>query len=301
MPDVLALGAAAIDDLLYVDAYPDPDTKVSVRRSVRQCGGLSATALVAAARLGASCAYAGMLGFDADSEFVARALLAAGVDLAHVVREDGAGPVRSTIIVGARGDTRNIFTEHPARTGAHETLPDAALIRSCRVLHVDHLGIPGMTRAARIARDAGIAVVSDLERDEFAGVDVLFALVDHLIISEGFALHRTGAPDAASACRRLWTPERRLVAVTTGARGCVYTTNGADVLTQPALAVPVVDTTGCGDVFHGAYCAALARRLPLDECIRIAAVAASLKAAKPGAQAGAPSWKEVESQSRESE
>jgi ribokinase len=293
MHDVLALGAAAIDALLYVDAYPAPDTKISVRRSERQCGGLSATALVAAARLGASCAYAGLLGHDEDSAFVAHAMEREGIDLSHAVREDGAGPVRSTIIVGAHGDTRNIFTEHPARTGAHESLPDAEFVRSFRVLHVDHLGIPGMTRAARIARDAGIAVVSDLERDEFPGVDELFALVDHLLISEGFALHRTGATDAAAACRLLWTPARRIVAVTTGARGCVYTTNGEDLHVQPALAVSVVDTTGCGDVFHGAYCAALAKQLPLAECIRIAAVAASLKATQRGAQAGAPRWQDV--------
>jgi ribokinase len=295
MPDVIALGAVAVDSLVYVDAYPPPDTKVSVRRSLQQCGGLSATALVAAARLGASCAYAGLLGFDADSEFVSQAMLAEGIDLTHVAREVGAGPVHSTIIVGAQGDTRNIFTEHPARTGAHETLPAEELIRSARVLHVDHLGIPGMIRAARIARAAGVAVVSDLERDEFDGVDELFSLVDHLIISEGFALQRTGAQDAATAARALWTPARRTVVVTTGANGCVFTFDGAAVQTQPALAVNVVDTTGCGDVFHGAYCAALARRMPLDECVRIATVAASLKATRPGAQAGAPFWRQVES------
>jgi ribokinase len=294
MTDVLALGAVAVDSLLYVDAYPAPDTKVSVRRSVRQCGGLSATALVAAARLGASCAYAGLLGFDADSDFVAQAMRAEGIDLSHAVHEDGAGPVRSAIIVGAQGNTRNIFTEHPARTGAHESLPAASLIRSARVLHVDHIGIPGMIRAARIAREAGVAVVSDLERDEFSGVDDLFALVDHLVIGEGFALQRTGAPDAAAAALALWSPSRRVVVVTTGASGCVYTLDGTSIHAQPALAVAVVDTTGCGDVFHGAYCAALARRMPLDECIRIAAVAASLKATKPGAQAGAPFWQQVE-------
>ena len=294
MPDVLALGAVAVDTLLYVDAYPAPDRKISVHHSVRQCGGLSATALIAAARLGASCAYAGLLGFDADSDFVTQAMRAEGIDLSHAALEEGAGPVRSAIIVGAQGNTRNIFTEHPARTGAHESLPTETLIRSARVLHVDHIGIPGMIRAARIARDAGVPVVSDLERDEFPGVDELFGLVDHLISSEDFALRRTGAADPAAACRALWTPARRVVVVTTGAQGCVYTTNGEDVLSQPALAVSVVDTTGCGDVFHGAYCAALARHLPLDECIRIAAVAASLKATKPGAQAGAPFWRQVE-------
>ncbi|MCX6019589.1 MAG: PfkB family carbohydrate kinase [Chloroflexi bacterium] len=300
--DVLALGAVAIDTLLYVDAWPTADTKISVQRSMRQCGGLSATALVAAARLGASCAYAGLLGADgdADSDFASQAMCAEGIDLTHVVHERGAGPVRSTIVVGAHNNTRNIFTEHPARTGADESRPSPELIRSARVLHVDHIGIPGMTRAARIARDAGVAVVSDVEREEFGNVDELFTLIDHLITSEEFALRRSGAADAAAAALALWTPARRCVAVTTGAHGCVFTLDGLHVQSQPALAVNVVDTTGCGDVFHGAYCAMLARGTTIIDCIHIAATAASLKATRPGAQAGAPSWNEVMSQIRKS-
>lgn len=291
--DVLALGAVAIDALLYVDEYPEPDTKISVRSSVQQCGGLSATALVAAARLGARCSYAGLLGYDADSQFAEQALLAEGIDLTQVVRESGAGPVRSTIIVGTRRATRNIFTEHPVRTGAHETLPDADVIRSARVLLVDHLGIPGMLRAAQIAREAGVAVVSDLERDEAPGFQTLFDLMGHLVIGEGFALKRSGAKSAADAARALWSPMRTAVVVTRGEFGCVFTTDGAAMREVPALRVQALDTTGCGDVFHGAYCAMLARGAPIAECVRVATVAASLKATKPGAQSGAPTWAEI--------
>lgn len=292
--DVLALGAVAIDALLYVDEYPEPDTKVSVRRSVQQCGGLSATALVAAARLGARCSYAGLLGNDADSQFAEQAMLAEGIDLTHVAREAGAGPVRSTIIVGTQRATRNIFTEHPARTGAHQALPDADVIRAARVLLVDHLGIPGMLRATQIAREAGVAVVSDLERDEAPGFQALFDLMGHLLIGEGFALKRSGAASAADAARALWSPMRTAVVVTRGEHGCVFTTDGTTVHEVPALRVQAVDTTGCGDVFHGAYCAMLARGAAIADCVRVATVAASLKATQPGAQAGAPRWDAVQ-------
>ena len=73
--DVLGLGCAAVDDLLYVDVYPKTaDVKVRVRRRERQCGGLTATALVAAARLGSRCAYAGILGGDENSQFILDAM-----------------------------------------------------------------------------------------------------------------------------------------------------------------------------------------------------------------------------------
>ena len=68
--DILGLGAVAVDDLVYVDSYPLRDTKLPVRRQERHCGGLAATALVTAARLGSNCAYAGVLGYDELSEYV---------------------------------------------------------------------------------------------------------------------------------------------------------------------------------------------------------------------------------------
>jgi len=70
--DILGLGAVAVDDLLYVSSYPPADSKVHVTSTDRQCGGLTATALVAAARLGCVCAYAGVVGTDENSEFALR-------------------------------------------------------------------------------------------------------------------------------------------------------------------------------------------------------------------------------------
>ena len=294
MFDVLALGAVAIDQLVYVDAYPPPNTKSHVLRSEQQCGGLSATALVAAARLGARCAYAGMLSDDEPSRFVKDAMSHDGIDLAHVAYQDSAGPGRSVIIVGERGHTRNIFPEHPKFSGAHPSLPDADVICTTRVLHVDHLGVDGMLRAAHIAREAGIPVVSDVERDDSPRFAKLLALVDHVVMSEEFAAELFGITDARDAVLRLWSPTRAAVAVTSGEAGCYFTDDGRHVAHQPAFNVTVVDTTGCGDVFHGAYCAALAEGMPLAARIRLASAAAALKATKQGAQAGAPTRAQVE-------
>ena len=288
MFDVIALGAVAIDHLVYVEAYPAPNTKSFVLRSEQQCGGLSATALVAASRLGARCAYAGMLSDDAPSQFVMDAMRQDDIDLSHVVRQDGAGPVRSVIIVGERDHTRNIFPEHPAFTGAHATLPEADVIRSSRVLHVDHVGVDGMIHAAQIAREADIPVVCDVERRDSPHFAELLALVDHVVMSYEFASALLGTADATEAMRQLWSPSRAVVAITHGEHGCHFTDDGLHVSHQAAFNVNVVDTTGCGDVFHGAYCAALAQNMPLAERIRFASAAAALKATKPGAQAGAP-------------
>ena len=93
--DILGLGCTAVDDLLYVSEYPPPDSKIKVRARERQCGGLTATALVAGARLGARCAFAGMLGTDDASRFVLERLKRAGVNVRQVVRRDEARDPRS--------------------------------------------------------------------------------------------------------------------------------------------------------------------------------------------------------------
>src|SRR5271156_6707647 len=169
--DVLGLGCVAVDDLLYIPAYPPPDSKVRVRRRERQCGGLTSTALVAAARLGARCAFAGVLGDDEDSLFVKDAFRREGIDTSPIVCRAEARPIRSTILVDETHHTRTIFFDLAGSTGADPEAPVAEVIRAARVLFVDHYGMEGMTRAARITRAAGLPVVADLERDEYPGFD----------------------------------------------------------------------------------------------------------------------------------
>src|SRR5438094_7047577 len=97
--DILGLGCVAVDDLLYIDSYPVPDAKVAIHRHDRQCGGLAATALVAASRLGSTCAYAGTLGDDELSVFVRERFREEGVDTSLVRHRPNARPIHSYIIV----------------------------------------------------------------------------------------------------------------------------------------------------------------------------------------------------------
>ena len=153
-----------------------------------------------------------------------------------------------------------------------------------------------MIRAARVARKFGIPVVADLEKNSDGQFSTLLGLVDHLIISQSFAKELTGEKNAARAAQSLWTSDRKVVAVTCGEKGCWYVVGAGKSKPrhQPAFKVKVVDTTGCGDVFHGAYAAALARGNITEECLRFASVAAALKATRPGAQNGIPRRATVE-------
>jgi len=293
--DIVGLGCTAIDDLLFVVAYPPADSKVQVRRWERHCGGLTATALVAAARAGSRCAFAGILGNDELSQFVLNRFAEEGIDTTHVCRSPNAQPVHAVIIVDETRKTRTIFFDPTGACQDEPKWPVEEVILSGRVLFVDHLGVDRMIRAARVARRAGLPVVADLESSEHPRFAELLELVDHLIISESFAAKLTRQSDPAAAAEQLWDTWRQAVVVTCGAKGSWYI--GPAMRTprhQPAFQVEVVDTTGCGDVFHGAYASCLARGEDLADRVRFASAAAAIKATKPGGQAGIPTRSVVE-------
>jgi ribokinase len=294
--DVLGLGAVAVDELLFLPAFPRPDTKVRILRSERYGGGLTGTALVAAARLGCRCAYAGALGEDEHSRFITEGLSSEGVETSWIVRRQEARPYRSTVLVDTSAKTRTILVSNEGVVGALDSLPDASLILSSRVLFVDHTGLAGMLRAARIARGAGIPVVGDFERRHPAPFEELFALTDHLILPLEFARELTGAADGRTAVEALWDGNRTAVVVTMGPEGSWYISSQdpGTAVHQQAFPVEVVDTTGCGDVFHGAYAACLSQGMEVAERMRIAAAAASIKATRAGGQKGIPSLAEVQ-------
>lgn len=293
--DVLGLGCIAVDDLLYLPGFPLPEQKVRIRTRQRQCGGLTATALVAAARLGANCAYAGVLGDNELSLYVRATFEREGIDLTWLRVQADARPIHSTILVDEAARTRTVLFDLAGSLGAAVDHPPESVIAAAKVLYVDHYGIEGMTRAATVARAHGIPVVADLERDEWPGFDGLMDLVDHLILSEGFALRRTRTSDPKDAVRALWSPSRRVVVVTCGEGGSWTTEDGVTLQHQPAFPVETVDPTGCGDVFHGAYAACLAKEVPLGRRLQIASAAAAIKAQHPGAQGGAPTMDQVRS------
>ncbi|HEY3290932.1 MAG TPA: PfkB family carbohydrate kinase [Anaerolineae bacterium] len=289
--DVLGFGAVTVDDLIYVDHYPLPDTKVAVHDKRRQGGGLIGTALVAAARFGARAAFAGILGDDSLSQFTLDEFRREGVDCEAVIRRADASPIHSMIIVDQNGQ-RGIMASFAGVQwrSAGEVTED--LIASCRVLLVDHHAVEGGLRAIELAHARDIPVVADIERESEPRAELIAPMADHLIVSINYAQRKTGGDQPEDMVRTLRTlsNHRATVVVTAGERGCWYATGAAEstIIHVPAYPVSVIDTTGCGDVFHGIYAACIAKGDDVATAIRLASGAAALKATVPGGRAGIP-------------
>jgi sulfofructose kinase len=295
--DVLGIGAVAVDDMLYLDHFPAPDSKGPILREERRAGGLAGTALVAARRMGRTCAYGGALGDDELSRYIIDGFRAEGIALDPLVRDPAARPFHSTILVDTTHQTRTILYNEQGVVGASAEGPEEAVIRSARALLVDHVGLAGMVRAARVARAAGVPVVADLERQAGDLFPDLLAVADHLILPFEFARTVSGAADGPAIVRALWSRDRSAVVITKSAEGSWYMTAEEPGLVyhQPAFRVREADTNGCGDVFHGVYAAGLAERMPAGPRIRFAAAVAALKATTPGGQKGIPGRDAAES------
>jgi sulfofructose kinase len=292
--DVVGFGVVSVDDLVYVDRYPPYGSKVQVQARQRQGGGLTGTALVAAARLGARAGYCGVLGDDELSRWTLEQFQREGVDCSAVLLQPGARPTQSVVLVELSTAQRTIFFSREGVVARPAEAMDDALIGGTRVLLVDHTNVEGGLAAVAAAHRHGVVVISDIEDERIPGISALIAGVDHLLASAEFGRRVTGQADPAEMVRALARPERACCAITAGERGVWYAERGGPVRWQPALPVQVVDTTGCGDVFHGAYAACIARGEPVEQAMRVAAVAAALKATRLGGRAGIPSRATVE-------
>jgi sugar/nucleoside kinase (ribokinase family) len=292
--DIFGLGTIAVDDCLYVDSYPPPDQKVRINREGRNVGGQIATALAAASRLGAHCAYAAVLGEDELSTAAFDALRTAGVDCRFVQRSPGAGPIHSVIIVDEKSSTRNIFYDVSRTVPVPANQISPATMGNTRVLLVDQFGPDTAIHAARLAHRTGAAVVMDLEWLDAPRLDEMMLLSDHLLVPRDFAAAYTGSSTPALAAEELHRRNpRACTAVTCGTDGCYFLHASAPVQHLPAPRVESLETTGCGDVFHGAYAAALAGGKEILDCLRFASAAAAVFATRPSGWQNLPTADDV--------
>ena len=286
--DILGLGVVAVDDLLYVDRFPRPNTKMRIHSKRRQGGGLTATALVAAARLGARTAFIGVLGDDELSRFTIQEMEREGVDCTLVLRRPQARPIHAVIIVDRSTGERTILYTAEGQTLVTPEEICADLIAGCGLLFVDFTADEAGLRAVELAHAHGIPVVADIEQESAPAMAEMIPLVDHLIVDVEMAGRVTGEAQPERMVRGLARPERACCVVTAGEQGCWYAEWGGAVHHFPAYQVDVVDTTGCGDVFHGAYAAGIAAGEAVPAAIKMATAAAGLKATQPGGRAGIP-------------
>jgi ribokinase len=262
-----------------------------------------ATALVAVARLGGRCAYLGPLGDDYFAQFCFDEFVREGVDTSYIRRAEGSSVVKAIIVACPATGTRmilNTLEDNPP--AAAEDVPEE-VIRRTRVLHVDNFQPVAARAAARLARRLGVPVTMDLERGG-ADPDDLLPLGDYVIVPQQFVRDRYGARTPQDGARALFEeiePHGGRAGVGTCGEAGSWAARADGTIHQPAYRAPVVDTTGCGDVYHGAFALAQSRGWELERVMSYASAVAALKCRQRGGRAGIPTEEEVQAFLRDAE
>lgn len=270
-----------------VERIPAPGAKVALLSEDLLPGGQVATALLAATRLGLRCAFAGAVGDDEAGVAALAPLVGAGVDTTRVRRIPGVASRQAWVLVeAAAGGERTVLER---RSPALRLPPEALsgeVVAQAAVLLLDLEHPEAARRAARHARRAGVPVVLDADRLTEAGL-ALAREVDFPIVSRGFADQLSSDASLEDALRRLCGPHTRMAVVTRGEHGSMARL-GDRLLETPAPRVDVVDTTGAGDVFRGAFAVALVRGLDAEGALELANARAAESCRGLGAQGGLP-------------
>lgn len=292
--DVVGVGTAVVDYVGVVPHYPRTDSQLQLNSLARLGGGNVSTTLAALSRLGASTRFLGKLGDDELGRLALRSVHEMGVDVSDVVIEAGASAGFAFIIVDASSGQRTILWSNQDKPLLAAAEVQADKVLSARYLHLDEYEMEAAIAAAQFAHGTAVQVVLDAESG-LPGVETLLPLTDVLIASHDFARDYAGAAatDYRSAAR--YMHERlpaSIVVVTAGEQGS-YCVANAGAFHQPAFSVQAVDTTGCGDVFRGAFTFGLLQGWALNCVAEFASATSALKCRALGGRAGIPARAEV--------
>ena len=292
MAQIVGVGANVHDTIYRLETFPQQDSKQKAV-SVTECGGgPCTTGLVAAAKLGATCAYIGNVSEDATGKFLVEDLSFYGVDTSLVTSIPGTTGFHSCIWLADDSASRTCVFHRGNVPGTALGKKEIAAIRNARILMVDGNDLEAAVSAAARARENGTTVLYDAG-GLYPGVERLLALTDILIPSEEFALKHTGKATPEEAAVALFQNYRlKVVVITRGKEGGVLY-DGKQLTAYPAFLVEAVDTNGSGDVFHGAFAFALTKGWDYLRCCIFSSAVSALKCTQVGARKSVPNYAAV--------
>ncbi len=289
--EIIGIGLAVLDHLMVVPEFPSQEGVTPSSQYEIQGGGMIATALATAQRLGASTELWGRLGDDETGHAVVKELKAFNVNTSQVhMVPDGKTGVCFVMVQADNG--KRAFVVHSQKNLYVDlNLLNLERIRKAKMLLIDASWIEAAQKAAHFAKSHGIPVVADVHEPNQPSLELL-SLADYAIVPQQLAEFFGGKGDYTSALHAMKSKGVKVPIITLGEEGCAYLYQ-EKIFKVPAFDVRVVDTTGAGDSFHGAFCFALSRGFGVPESIGLASAVAALSCTKLGGLAGIPTYEET--------
>jgi len=288
--EIAGLGFCSLDYLSILPYIP-MDEKVEIIQNLIQGGGPTATAIITAARLGANTAFIGCVGDDEKGKTILQEFEKETVDTKFVQVNVGKKSPSAFCWIEKSTGKRSIAWTKGTILPLDATNINYELIASLKLLHLDGHNTEAAIIAAKIAKENDVLVSLDAGTN-LPGIDELIQLSDICIAPENFALKYTGENNIQKAAEKLLETNCIVAAVTSGKDGVFAITSKGSII-QRAFEVEVVDTTGAGDVFHGAFAYAFIQGWEINKVVEFASATAAIKCMQLGGRTGIPSLSEV--------
>jgi sulfofructose kinase len=298
--DVVGVGLNATDTLILVSRFPAFGGKVPYEREVLSPGGQVASAMVTCAKLGLRAKYIGTLGDDKGGAVQLESLRASGINLDDIEIRTNCPNQSAYILVDQATGERTVLWHRDdcLRIDPASLTPEKIIC--ARLLHIDGHDTPAVSRAAEIAHRHQIPVTVDVDTI-YPGFDRVLPHVDYLVASSEFPSRWTQEPDPFRALAIIQEEYgMRMAAMTLGADGSLALVEGNFVY-SPGFVVDCVDTTGAGDVFHGAFCYAVSESMPVREALEFSNAMAALNCTALGARGHIATFQEARAFARNAE
>ncbi len=298
MSKIVGIGANVFDTLYNIPNYPKEDTKMRATASCVAGGGPVATGLVAAQKLGVDTAYIGVMSDDNGGQYLKGDFEKYGVDTSYVEIKSGYRSFASVLWLCADTASRTCVFDKGDLPPLELNEKQYEAIKNADILMVDGNEMDAAVKAAEFAHKNGTKVLYDCG-GLYEGVERLLALADIMIPSEEFAIGHTGcatAEEAANKLYEMYNPE--IVVVTQGKKGGIIF-DGKTITSYPIYPAKVVDSNGSGDVFHGAFAAAIVKGYDYLKCCHFSSAVSAIKCMGVGARESVPNFETVKNYLRE--
>lgn len=289
--DIFGLDHPCMDLNANLDQLPERNGGARLNDLSFQGGGKVSSGMVAAARLGARCALGGVLGDDIFGRFCYQDFVRHGINVDNMKMRPGCNTGLSMVISEKNTQTRSFLFRMGQAQPLTEDEVDWSYLKKAKYLFIADTS-PLTQKAVDIARGNGIKVFIDADYYSDALYEMI-PRIDYFVGSE-FVFDKIfpgskekGLENLEEECAKLMSMGPEAVVFTFGEKGCVgLDRNGYFHL--PAFNVEARDTVGAGDVFHGAFLAALLKGYSLKECARYASGTSAIKCTRIGGRAGIP-------------
>jgi len=290
--DIIGLGEVVVDWVAEIPHFPKPDEKIDAIAESYFSGGVTANFLVAVARLGISCGFIGAVGDDSYGDFLIKEFKKERVDTTlTVIKKGKQTPVNFIFVV--KGEKTIIQSPYMLTTKLELKDLDEYYLSEAKVLHTTLIHPEISEKVINLAKKFDVKISIDLESQiaqrGWKDLKKLLLMADILIPNKEGAKMITKCKTHEEAAKNLIEKGIPLVIITLGNRGALVTTKESQNEIPAYNINNIVDTTGAGDTFNGAFSVAYwIKGWSLEKSIKYANAAASLKIQKLGARTGMP-------------